>query len=249
MPGFASFHLYIWWMTTHGLETTIILPCRNESGNLTPLVEKLVPFLRENDNLVIVEGGSSDNTWSDAIALQSRHPSKIQIFQQDSVGKFDAVLKGIENCNRPVVMIWDTDATVNFEQNLAIYLRDSSDKVLVTGDRLRGTRDKGAMPFANLVGNWLFATFWVFIHKQKPFDLLCGTKKFPRVILDDLPTWMRKKDPFGDFVVIALAKKGGLKIESVPVLYHARSHGKTNIHRWQSGVDLLKLSIAILLRK
>ena len=228
--------------------TSILVPCRNESGNLVPLIEAIIGILKIGDEVIIIEGGSSDSTYEDALGLQAKFPTQVRTFKQQGVGKFNAVLVGVHESNLPIVMIWDADATVNFEQNHQIYLHPNGATQVITGDRLWGKRDKGAMRFANFLGNWAFAITWSGILNQRPIDLLCGTKKFPRNLITDAPTWMLDLDPFGDFSILAMAREKRIKISSLPVHYHSRSYGKTNIHRWRDGIELLKITIIIFIK-
>jgi glycosyltransferase involved in cell wall biosynthesis len=228
--------------------TSILVPCRNESGNLIPLIEAIIGILKTGDEVIIIEGGSSDSTYEEAIDLETRFPMQVKTYKQQGVGKFDAVRLGVQKSDLPIVMIWDADATVNFEQNHEIYLHPNGATQVITGDRLRGRRDKGAMRFANFLGNWAFAITWSAILNQRPMDLLCGTKKFPRYLITDAPTWMLDLDPFGDFSILAMAKQKRIRITSLPVHYHSRSYGKTNIHRWRGGVELLKITVIIFMK-
>jgi len=229
-------------------KTAIIVPCRNESGNLIPLIEAIVGILKIGDEIFIIEGGSSDSTFEEALTLQTRFPNQVRTFKQSGSGKFDAVLMGIRQSDLHTVMIWDADATVNFDQNHEIYLYANSSDNLVTGDRLRGKRDSGAMRFANLLGNWAFAILWSAILRKRPIDLLCGTKKFPRFLIVEAPKWLLDLDPYGDFTIFIMAKHKEIEIISLPVHYHSRNYGKTNIHRWRGGVELLYITLIILIK-
>jgi glycosyltransferase involved in cell wall biosynthesis len=140
--------------------TSILVPCRNESGNLIPLIEAIIGILKTGDEVIIIEGGSSDSTYEEAIDLETRFPAQVRTYKQLGFGKFDAVRLGVQESDLPIVMIWDADATVNFQQNHEIYLHPNGATQVITGDRLRGRRDKGAMRFANFLGNWAFAITW-----------------------------------------------------------------------------------------
>ena len=48
-------------------------------------------------------------------------------------------------------------------------------------------------------------------------------------------------DPFGDFDLLFGAYKLNLKIIDLPIRYHERTYGDTNISRFRHGVILLKM--------
>jgi len=227
---------------------SIIVPCRNESGNVNKLAEEIFRILKTSDEIIFVEGGSTDDTWDQLCKIKNTHADKVQAVKQDGKGKFDAVIKGASISKSNTIMIWDADATVNFDQNQIIYEFVNTEELLITGDRLRGTIEKGAMRPFNFIGNWMFSIMWVLILHKKPIDLLCGSKRFPLSLLQTTPQWLQEIDPFGDFTIFIMAKLNDLEIKSIPVVYHARSYGKTNIHRWSSGIKLLQITVVIFFK-
>ena len=44
------------------LSVSVVVPARNEEGNIEEIV-KAIPQLGENDELIFVEGNSTDGTW------------------------------------------------------------------------------------------------------------------------------------------------------------------------------------------
>ena len=226
------------------MTTAIIVPCRNEAGAIQNLLKSILSNLKIGDEIIVVEGGSYDATWDIVSKFASKH-HEVTALQQGGKGKFDAVLTGINSTKQEIVMIWDADGTVSFADNLKIYDFERDYNYLITGDRLRGTREKGAMQFANLLGNWFFAIFWGVLLKRGPIDSLCGTKKFQRDLLAKSPAWLIDTDPYGDFAMLGTALFEEFRVYSIPVDYSARKYGKTNIHRWSGGLTLLKLILRI----
>jgi hypothetical protein len=53
-------------------------------------------------------------------------------------------------------------------------------------------------------------------------------------------------DPFGDFDLLFGAAKCNLKIVDIPIRYHERVYGDTNIQRWRDGRILLKMVLFAL---
>jgi glycosyltransferase involved in cell wall biosynthesis len=227
------------------MSTDIIVPCRNEAGQIENLLQAIVSQLKQGDKLIIVEGGSFDATFEIVSNFASKNKN-VRVLKQLGKGKFDAVLTGIRNAEQKYVMIWDADGTVSFEDNLKIYEFQQDEPFLITGDRLKGVREPKAMQFFNLVGNYFFAVMWGFLLKKQPLDTLCGTKKFPRNLLESSPNWLLANDPYGDFSILATSMFQNLSIVTIPVDYAARRYGKTNIRRWSGGWSLLKLTIRII---
>ena len=142
-------------------------------------------------------------------------------------------------------MIWDADGTVSLSDTKKIIDLSLLSGNPVIGDRLRGKIAKDAMQIANWFGNWFFALLWSPIIRSKPTDMLCGTKIFPSYVFKNLPDWLRKHDPYGDFALVAFARTKGLKVLSCIVDYNARSYGVTNINRWSGALQLLETTIKV----
>jgi len=215
-----------------------IVPARNESGHLWELIEhiKLVPHILE---VVIVEGGSSDDTWMVAQNIEREFGGFVKAIQQTEKGKFNAVLDGSRICTGALVIIWDADGTVSLSDTKKILAKSLETQSPAMGNRLLGRIHKDSMQPANWIGNWVFAFLWSPLLGSYPKDMLCGTKIFPIQIFKDLPLWLSRIDPYGDFALVAFAKSKGLKVYSVPVDYFPRTYGSTNINRWSGGFQLL----------
>ncbi len=228
-----------------------VVPARNESGHLNDVLMNILS-VSEIDEIVIVEGGSTDDTWEVAKTLESTHPEKIRTYKQTGKGKFNAVMEGALASKSSLVLIWDADGTVPLEDSQRVISKSIATSRPAMGDRLRGKIEPGAMQKANWIANWGFAVLWAPILGDKPRDMLCGTKIFPKEIFTEMPAWLVEADPYGDFALVGHARLRKMKIESCMVNYGARTYGQTNIHRWSGGVQLLKATIRIywmLLRK
>ena len=72
---------------------TCVVPARNEAGHLEQLVNTILS-VEEITHVVIVEGGSTDNTYEIAKRLSKLNPSRLTCIKQTGKGKFNAVLEG-----------------------------------------------------------------------------------------------------------------------------------------------------------
>ncbi len=79
------------------LSVSIIVPARNESGNIQNLINRL-PQLGSSTELIFVESGSTDDTWEKIKTGQDSSSAnfKIQAIQIDEKGKAPAVRKGFD---------------------------------------------------------------------------------------------------------------------------------------------------------
>ncbi len=222
-----------------------VVPIRNESGNLPSLISRILE-VESISELILVEGGSSDDSYEIAQKLSIKHRN-VSLYKQSGSGKFDAVLRGISESSNESIIIWDADGTISKEDTrrlIELYLLEVS---LVSGDRLRGSRQKGAMRPLNFLGNRFFSLCFAFLLRRRPFDTLCGTKIFPKRIIDSVPEKILFKDPFGDFSIIFGAYLSGVPIKSVPTQYYSRQYGVSNIRRWKAGVQLLHVYLNCVL--
>ena len=226
--------------------TTVVIPARNESGNIENAILRLPKFGKHLE-IIFVEGNSTDDTWEKIQEIQKKyaHSHDIKITQQKGKGKADAVREGYKIATGDILMILDADLTVPPEDLPKFYNAIASGK----GDFINGTRlvypmDKEAMRFLNYLGNHFFSWAFTWLLEQRFKDTLCGTKVMFRsdyIKLTKNRKYFGDFDPFGDFDLLFGAHKLNLKIVEVPIRYRERTYGSTNISRFKHGVILLRM--------
>lgn len=226
---------------------SVVVAARNEAGNIQDIVDR-VPAMGPDDELIFVEGGSSDGTWQRILEIKEKHPERqIVLAKQDGKGKGDAVRKGFGLARKDILMILDADLTVPPEDLPKFYEAISSGKAeFVNGSRLVYPMEQQAMRFLNLIGNRFFATAFSFVLGQRLKDTLCGTKVLTRENYQRLAanrSYFGDFDPFGDFDLIFGAARMGLQVTEVPITYRERKYGTTNISRWRHGLLLLVMLV------
>lgn len=163
-----------------GLEcpsATVLIPCRNERGNIENAVKRLPNFC-EDLEILYVEGNSQDDTLEEIHRVIAAYPSKdIKVLVQDGKGKGDAVRKGFDHARGDVLMILDADLTVPPEDLPKFYKAISSGKgEYINGTRLVYPMDDQAMRFLNFWANRTFSVLFTWLLNQRFTDTLCGTK-------------------------------------------------------------------------
>jgi glycosyltransferase involved in cell wall biosynthesis len=231
---------------------SVIVPARNEAGNIENVVRR-VPEMGAGTEIVFVEGHSRDDTYAAIEAAIARHPERrMRLLRQSGAGKGDAVRLGFAEAKGGVLMILDADLTVAPEDLPRFYraLRSGRGE-FINGVRFVYPMEKQAMRFLNFLGNKFFSIAFSWLLGQNVKDTLCGTKVLSRADYDTIAAnraYFGDFDPFGDFDLIFGAAKLDLKIVDMPVRYHERIYGQTNIQRWSHGMLLLRM-FAFALRR
>lgn len=225
---------------------SVIIPARNEAGNIRAAVDRLPP-LGSDTEIIFVEGHSQDPTWHEIQRLVQTYPGPycIRAFQQTGRGKADAVRLGFQEARGDILMILDADLTVppedlpHFVDVLA-----SGRGEFINGSRLVYPRSRQAMPWLNTAANKFFALMFSFLLEQPLKDTLCGTKVLWRQDYNRIAAgrqYFGDFDPFGDFDLLFGAAKLNLQIVEVPIRYQPRSYGESNIAHVKEGLVLLRM--------
>jgi SAM-dependent methyltransferase len=226
---------------------SVIVPARNESGNIKAIFARTPRMGRETE-LVFVEGHSRDDTYEAIQREMKAHPSTPSLlFRQTGIGKADAVRLGFSKATGDVLMILDADLTVPPEDLPRFYEALVSGKgEFINGVRLVYPMEQEAMRTLNLLGNKFFSLAFSWMLGQPVKDTLCGTKVLWKRDYDQIAanrSYFGDFDPFGDYDLIFGAAKLNLKIVDLPIRYRERTYGSTNISRWKHGMLLLRMVI------
>ena len=229
------------------LSATVLIPCRNEKGNIENAVKRLPDFC-EDLEILYVEGNSQDDTLSEIHRVIAAYPNKdIKVLVQDGKGKGDAVRKGFDNARGDILMILDADLTTPPEDLPKFYKAIATGKgEYINGTRLVYPMDDQAMRFLNFWANRTFSILFTWLLNQRFTDTLCGTKVLTKKNYEKIVSnrsYFGEFDPFGDFDLIFGATKLNLKVIEVPVRYAAREYGETQISRFRHGWLLLKMVV------
>jgi len=224
---------------------SIIVPARNEAGNIKSIFER-VPRMGRETELVFIEGHSQDDTYTAIEQEIAAHPTTPSLLlRQTAIGKADAVRLGFERASGEVLMILDADLTVPPEDLPRFY----EALVLGKGEFINGVRlvypmEAQAMRSLNFLGNKFFSMAFSWLLGQPIKDTLCGTKVLWKSDYEKIAAnraYFGDFDPFGDFDLIFGSAKQNLKIVDLPIRYRERTYGSTNISRWKHGLLLMRM--------
>lgn len=235
--------------TDSGPSVSIVVAARNEAGHIEELIGR-VPTMSDRQELIFVEGNSTDNTWDvlqRAVSMRSGSSSmRLRAIKQPGRGKGDAVRAGFDIATGDILVILDADISVPPEE-LPRFVKALEDNTceFANGSRLVYPMDAKAMQFLNLLGNKFFGYLFSYLLGQPLRDTLCGTKVLWRVDYERIASNRQsigELDPFGDFDLLFGASNLGLRIRDVPVHYKERRYGETNISRFSHGMLLIRMA-------
>ncbi|MFQ5416748.1 MAG: glycosyltransferase family 2 protein [Myxococcota bacterium] len=233
---------------------SVIVPARDERGNIEPALERLPDFDGADVEVIFVEGHSTDGTWEEIQRVVEAWKDRIpcRAYRQSGVGKVDAVRLGFSEARNELLTILDADLTMPPEL-LTRYYDAWCDGLadFINGSRLIYPMEGEAMRPLNLLGNLLFAKLLSFVLDMRISDSLCGTKLVSRRDHERFTAWRRDFgdfDPFGDFELLFPAATLALGCVDIPVRYRDRTYGSTSIRRFTHGWQLLQMSAVGLFR-
>src|SRR5215470_11849205 len=92
---------------------SIVVPVRNEAGNIAPLVSEITAALKDELEIIYVNDGSTDGTEIELRSMMATRPYLRQIKHAQSCGQSAAVRTGVAHARAPVVVTLDGDGQNN----------------------------------------------------------------------------------------------------------------------------------------
>src|ERR1700745_2818923 len=207
-------------MAMRVLQVDIVVPVRNEEGDLAPSIRRLVGFLRESfpftARVTIADNGSNDATW--AIAdRRARELPEVRAVHIELPGRGRALHAIWSASDAEVLAYMDVDLSTDLNALLPLVaplLSGHSDVAIGTrlarGSRVvRGAKRETISRCYNLL---LKASLGVGFS-----DAQCGFKAIRTTAARELLPLVADTSWFFDTELLVLAERAGLRIHEVPV--------------------------------
>jgi dolichol-phosphate mannosyltransferase len=205
---------------------SVVVPVRNEQGNIGPLVEEIADALngRWAFEIVYVNDGSTDGTADELQQLMASRPYLRQLKHTVSCGQSAAVRTGSKAARAPIVVTLDGDGQNDpaFIPARVQKLIDNERIGLVAGQRV-GRTDTGFKKFQSRIANGVRSI----ILRDGTRDTGCGLKAVRRDVIVNLPYF----DGLHRFLP-ALVKRDGYEIGYIDVIDRPRRMGTSNYGLW-----------------
>ncbi|MGA8958817.1 MAG: glycosyltransferase family 2 protein [Pseudolabrys sp.] len=214
-------------MNTIDPAVSVVVPVRNEAGNIALLVAEIAKALEGqwSFEVVYVDDGSTDGTEAELKRLMTQHAWLRRVCHKQSCGQSAAVRTGVAAARAPIVATLDGDGQNDpaFIPALVRALEAGNPRVgLVAGQRI-GRKSSGFKKLQSRIANAVRGA----VLRDGTRDTGCGLKAFRRAVFLGLPYF----DGLHRFLP-ALIRREGFDIGYVDVVDRPRAHGVSNYGMW-----------------
>jgi dolichol-phosphate mannosyltransferase len=222
-------------------ELSIIIPVKNEAGNIAPLVGEIDACLlgRVLYEVVIVDDGSDDGSDHEIDALSHDLSHVRAVRHERCCGQSQATISGALIARGEWIATIDGDGQ-NLPADIVKLLdaRTGVDAAHILFIGNRATRqDSAARRIVSRIANKVRG----FLLGDRTPDSGCGLKLLRRDLFFALPRF----DALHRFIPALVIRAGG-RVVSVPVGHRSRRHGKSKYGIWRRGavgiIDLLAVA-------
>lgn len=208
---------------TSNIDVSIVVPVRNEEGNVAPLIAEITAALdgRWAYEIIYVNDGSTDRTPTLLAELMQARGNLRRVDHATSSGQSAAVRTGVRHARGGIVATLDGDGQNNpaFLPNLISAIADGGGRVGLAAAQRVGRKDTGFKKFQSRIANKVRNA----VLKDGTRDTGCGLKAFRRDVFLSLPYF----DGLHRFLP-ALVRREGFDIAYVDVIDRPRHSGVSN---------------------
>ena len=226
---------------------SIIIPAYNEAARLGSTLERVLTYVSQQGwdvEIIVVNDGSRDQTPDLVRAESASHPNVRLIENPGNRGKGYSVRNGMLNAAGEVLLFTDADLSSPPEECIKLFTAIEAGADIAIGSRwlqteLQAQRQSLARQLYGRIFNLLLRIFLGLKFK----DTQCGFKAFTRNAAQTVFPLQRIERWGFDPELLFLARKSGLKVKEVPVVW-SHSEG-TRISPLKDGTRMFFEVLAI----
>jgi len=209
-------------------DVTVVIPAWNERDNLDlllPAVKEVLAGLGLQAQIVVADGGSTDQTRETAVRWGA------QVVTQTEPGYGNALLAGFSVAAAPYILTMDADLSHRPSFLEAFWRHRHDAEILIASRYVPGARaDMGAIRrLLSIVLNRVYARAL-----STPFrDLSSGFRMYRRDVLAGVPVVSRSFDMLEEILIRVDAE--GWRIREIPFHYMSRGSGRSHVRLLRFG--------------
>ena len=199
---------------------SFVIPSMDEELSLPDLHGRILSTCEQKEldaQIIFVDDGSTDRSWSVMQTLGERHEKTLAIRFRRNFGKAAALAAGFAACQGEIVITMDADLQDDPKEIPRFIEKLDSGYDVVSGWK-RVRHDPWHKVFPSRVFNWLVSR----LTGVKLHDHNCGFKAYRREIFEEVRLYGERHR----FVPV-LAAAHGWRVGEIEVEHHAREHGSS----------------------
>jgi glycosyltransferase involved in cell wall biosynthesis len=219
------------------LTYSFVIPAYNESVRIRPTLDALLRHAREQNwdaEILVVNDGSSDDTAPIVREYGRVHPQVLLLENPGNRGKGYSVRNGMLHARGGICLFTDADLSSPITEAQKLFDAIDRGADIAIGSRwLRAELQTERQPLYRQAFGRIFNLVLRVILGLRFADTQCGFKAFRRDAAQRIFP-LQKIERWGfDPEILFLARRAGLQVEEVPVLW-AHSEG-TRLHPFRDG--------------
>jgi dolichyl-phosphate beta-glucosyltransferase len=229
---------------------SVVVPCYNEELRLPRTIEQIERYLGSRGDryeLILVDDGSADGTRRAMEEAAARNKSIRIVALPVNRGKGRALAEGVRVSRGDYVLVTDADLSTPIEELPKLEAALAAGAGVAIGSRaIKGSRVELSQPIYRVLMGKAFNIIVQLVLLPGIWDTQCGFKLFRGDIARDVFEGLTT-DGFGyDPEVLYLAKRRGVRIAEVPVVW--RNSAPTKVNAIRSSLDMFRHVLRIRFR-
>jgi glycosyltransferase AglD len=211
---------------------SVVMPAHNEEDLLTDAVESVVAGLDADATpyeVVVVENGSRDRTWTIALDLQQRFP-QVRALQSPEADYGRALRTGFLAASGGIVVSFDVDfCDLGFLRSAVKAIEEPGGPAVVVGTK-RGAGSSDTRPFPRRLVTGVFSRILKIGFGLKVSDTH-GIKAFRRSAITPIVERCEFGTDIFDTELVLRAERAGLRTDEIPVAVEELRPARSSIAR------------------
>jgi glycosyltransferase involved in cell wall biosynthesis len=228
------------------MDLSVIIPAYNSGTIIRSTLDSLWSYLPDHFSsfeIIVVDDGSSDNTFKEISAFKDSHIKIIQ--HKSNQGKYGAIKTGMLSASGTCRIF--TDADLPYEVSAIPYLahliRDLQYHLAVGDRTLMESIDRSGTDRTRHFLSISCRTAVRLLVAGEMFDTQCGLKAIRSDVADAIFPLIKERGFAGDIELLYIALKYNLAIRRVPV--RLLRSGQTSVRLSADGLKILKRLILL----
>lgn len=222
------------------MDISVVIPLLDEQDSLLELHDWIAQVMQSNRlsyELIFIDDGSRDDSWSIIKTLNTKNPSVLGIRFAQNFGKSQALHAGFERAIGDVVITMDADLQDSPEEIPALFnLIESKKYDVVSGWKKKRYDAYITKNLPSKLFNWAARR----ISGVKLHDFNCGLKAYRKEVVKSIEVY----GEMHRYIPVLAVNAGFKNITEKVVIHQARKHGKTKfgMERFINGfLDLITI--------